>query len=69
MKAIEKIRRERHITQAALAEAVNVSQPFIHDLENGNRNAKPETWERIAAALGCTVDELLDKRDASVSKD
>ena len=57
------IRRERGMTQKALAEAAGVSQPFIHDLENGNRNAKPETLACIAAALGCTIDELYERKE------
>lgn len=59
MTALKRIRREKRIMQKTLAEAAGVSGPFIYDLENGNRNAKPETWERIAAALGVTVDELV----------
>lgn len=58
MTALEKLRREKRITQADLARAANVSQPFIHDLERGNRSAKPETMERIAAALNCSVEDL-----------
>jgi len=60
MTAIEKIRREKGITQAELARAANVSQPFIHDLERGNRGAKQDTLIRIAAALDCTIDDLLN---------
>ena len=63
MTALERIRREKHVTQKILAEAANVSQPFLHDLENGNRNAKPETWQRIANALGCTVEELRETEE------
>lgn len=58
MNRIKKIREFKQIRQNALAEAAQISQPFLHDLENGNRNAKPETWARIAEALGCTVEEL-----------
>lgn len=64
MTNLERIRREMGVTQKALADAANVSQPFLHDLENGNRNAKPETWARIAAALGCTIDELYERKEA-----
>ncbi len=55
---IAKIRAEREITQVALAHEAGISQPYLHDLENGRRGAKPETWERLAAALGVTVDTL-----------
>lgn len=61
MNQIKFIRKQQRITQKALAEVAQVSQPFLHDLENGNRNAKPETMERIAAALGCSVKKLEGK--------
>lgn len=64
MTRIKDIRVERNMTQKALAEAADISQPFLYDLENGNRNAKPETWARIAAALGCTIDDLYERKEA-----
>lgn len=64
MNNIKLIRERKGMMQKALAEAAKVSSPYIYDLENGNRNAKPETWERIAAALGCTVNDLLEPKEA-----
>lgn len=61
MNHIKLIREAIGMTQKALADAANISAPFLFDLENGNRNAKPETWERIAAALGCSVSDLFEK--------
>lgn len=58
---IKAIRAQKGITQKQLADAVGVSGPYIHDLENDNRGAKNETWNKIAAALGVTVDELIGK--------
>ena len=49
------------MTQTELAARALVSQPFIHDLENNNRGARRETLERIANALGVTVEELTKK--------
>lgn len=60
MNAILRIRQEKGITQVALANATGLSQPYIHDLENGNRGAKRETLVKIADALGCPVSELMD---------
>ena len=56
---IRAIRKRKRIYQKDLAAAANISQPFLHDLEKGNRNAKIETLQRIAEALNCTVDDLL----------
>lgn len=65
MNKIKAIREAKGLTQKALAEAAKVSAPFMYDLENGNRNARPETWERIANALGCTVYDLIGKEESA----
>lgn len=54
------IRRMQDITQTELANAAGITQPFLVDLEKGRRNAKPETWMRIADALGVTVEDLKE---------
>ena len=48
--------------QKELALAANISRPYLHDLENNRRGAKPETLQRIANALGVTVEELEDRK-------
>ena len=58
MNRIKEVRQQKRITQIALAHSIGVSQPFLCDLENNRRGAKPETMDRIAAALGVTVAEL-----------
>lgn len=58
MNCIQEVRKAAGMTQTELANAAGVSQPYIVDLERGARGAKPETWERIAAALGVTVPDL-----------
>jgi transcriptional regulator with XRE-family HTH domain len=60
---VKLIREATGMTQKALAEAASISAPFLHDLENGNRNARPETWARIAKVLGCTVEDLKDREE------
>lgn len=59
--SIKEIRMKKGMTQKALAQAVGVSSPYLHDLEKEARGAKRETLEKIAAALGVTVDELIGK--------
>lgn len=63
MNNIKQMRVGRGMRQIELAALAGVSQPFLYDLENGNRNARPETWEKIAAALGCTVEEIKGGMD------
>ena len=65
MNNVKLIRESKGLTQRALAEAAGISAPFLYDLENGNRNAKPETWERIAGVLGCTVNDLIGKEETT----
>ena len=62
MNKIKEIREKKGISQLALAVAANISQPFLHDLEKNARGARPETWGRIALALGVNVDELRGKK-------
>ena len=62
MNRIKEVRERLKVSQLELARRAGVSQPFIHDLENENRNAKPETMRKIADALGCSVDDLKGGR-------
>ena len=55
---IKGLRQAVGMSQKELAERVHVSTPFLCDLENNRRGAKPETLGRIADALGVSVDEL-----------
>ena len=50
---------------AELARAAKISHPFLYDLERGARRASNETLERIAEALGVTVQELQDTQEGS----
>lgn len=59
MNRIKALRKEKGVTQILLAKLAEVSQPYINDLENNRRGAKPETYKRIADALGVSVDDLF----------
>ena len=66
------IYRERGIqkmSQAALAEAANVSRVFISQLENGNQSAKIDTYYRIACALDISLCTLFRSAEDSVADD
>lgn len=55
---IKEVREQRGLQQKELANQVGLSAPYLHDLENNRRGAKPETLQRIADALGVPVAEL-----------
>ena len=55
---IKEIRESEGMKAAELARKANISHPFLFDLERGARTASEATLERIAAALGVTVQEL-----------
>lgn len=65
MSKIKELRKAQKMTQTELARRAGVSQPHIHDLEQGNRHASHETLKRIADALGVTVQELQDTQEGS----
>lgn len=66
MNRIKDMREKAGIKQKELAERAMVSGPYLCDLENNRRGARPETMERIADALGVTVDELRGDDDGRV---
>lgn len=61
MNRIKEIRVNLNISQIELARMAGISQPFMHDLENNRRGAKPETYQRIADALNVPVADLMQK--------
>ena len=58
---ILKIRTEKGLTQAQLAEKLNVQQSMISMIENEERNPSVDVLLKLAAVLGVTVDELIGK--------
>lgn len=58
----ERIREERlrlHLTQAQLAEAVDISDTYMGAIERGERSLTLDTLVRLVNRLGVTVDQLL----------
>ena len=56
---IARRRRELHLTQAAVAEKVDVSVQYISNIERAVSIPSTEVIMRIAAALDTTPDEFL----------
>ncbi len=53
------LRRQQELTQESLAELVGVSPSFVGHIERGEKKASLETMNRLAAALGTTMDYLV----------
>lgn len=58
-KNIHDIRSARGMTQAELAEIVDLSTPYMSYIESGSKHLGLETLIKIANALGTTTDVLL----------
>ena len=56
---IRKYRKEMGLTQAVLAEKVNLSTEYICEIETGRKNASLVALTGISDALGASIDELL----------
>jgi len=56
---IKRFRGYRRLSQADFAEKINISIPFLSDIENGKKWASPFTLVKIAEALNIEVYELL----------
>ena len=56
---IAQLRKDRRITQAELADAVEVTRQTIISLENGRYNASLQLAHRIARYFGLTIEEVF----------
>ncbi len=61
MIAIKEIRKRLNMSQTDLAEKLGTSIPTVNRYENGKRSPDLETAAKIAKALGCKIDDLIDK--------
>ena len=60
MNRIREIRISRKITQSELANLLGVSQPYVHDLECGNRKLNTGIRKRIAELLDVSENDLQE---------
>lgn len=56
-------RKERHISQEALAELCNLHPTYIGQLERGEKNATIESLHRISQGLEISLSEMLQNID------
>lgn len=55
---LKQLMEAQDVSQAELADAVGVSQPFVTYMMRGDRIPSLEVVKRIAHYLGATIDEL-----------
>lgn len=56
---IRRIRQERELTQAYVAERVGITQAMLCQIERGTKNPSIQVGKQIADVLGCKMDELI----------
>ena len=67
---IQEVRKARGLTQAELAQMVDLSTKYISNIECGFKMPKLNTFVEIANALQCDANQLLsDVLDVSTSQD
>lgn len=60
---LKRLRKARKLSQADLAERVGRSRSYISQMETGARDGSRDTVRKLAAALGCSVADLLEEAD------
>ena len=60
MTAIYKYRKDQNMTQRELPKAVGITASAITQYETGARKPDIVTLKKLAAALHCTADQLLE---------
>lgn len=58
---LREIRKRKGMTQEALSKAANIHRITIAKYETGRARPTLESAEKLAAALGVTIDELIGK--------
>lgn len=65
-KNLRKLRVQRGLTQAELAELTGMMQNFVSRLESSaNTNPQYDTMRRLAVALGMSTDEFVRAMEAT----
>ncbi|WP_352914059.1 helix-turn-helix transcriptional regulator [Mesorhizobium sp. M1348] len=62
---VQRLRRERDLSQEKLGERANVHQTYLSQLEGSKRNPSIDLLERIAKALKVDIAELFKRNSPS----
>lgn len=58
-------RKRAGMTQLELSKLTAIPREVISRIESGKVDPKVSTIQKLAKALNCTVDDLLDKQDVN----
>jgi transcriptional regulator with XRE-family HTH domain len=58
-KRVAYLRKERHLSQLALALECGLTKSYLSDLERGRRNPTLKVLSRLSEGLGVTLEELF----------
>jgi transcriptional regulator with XRE-family HTH domain len=59
---LQKLRREKGLSQEELADLANIHQTYLSGVERGKRNPTVTVLQRIAVALGADIEDLASRR-------
>ena len=63
---IRQARKEKHLSQAELADLMNISIPYISELETGKANFSIDTLIKLTEALQISADWLIQSNTPAV---
>ncbi|MBL0942258.1 MAG: helix-turn-helix transcriptional regulator [Alphaproteobacteria bacterium] len=56
-------REHRNLTQQKIAQAADISIPFLCQLETGKRQPYLKTYQKLAKILQVSIDDLIQEED------
>ena len=64
MLRLEEIRKAKGLSQIEVANAIGMTQAYVSGLESGKKSPSFETLVKLARALDCTLDDLVETKAA-----
>jgi len=61
-------RKHRGLTQVELSQAAGISQPYLAQLENGQREGAVSVYVRLAKLLNVRIDDLVAEAPAEANE-
>jgi transcriptional regulator with XRE-family HTH domain len=58
---IQELRKEKRISQAALASFSGLDRSYVSGIEHGKRNASLEVIDKLAKSLEVTIKQLFEE--------